>query len=113
MTVIPNTLNNGNVRRETPSAQATNYTPSFKAYEMEKDSFVPRPKESWASKNRDAIGGLFGVVAGEALWHSFLRKKAEGMKNMTSLQMFGLNILLDSVLAYIGGKIALHAGKDN
>lgn len=113
MTVIPNTLSNGNMRRETPSVQTANYTPSFKSNELEKDSFVKRPKESWASKNRDTIGGLFGVAAGEALWHLALRKKVEGMKNITNLKMFGLNILIDCILAYAGGTIALHAGKDN
>lgn len=111
MTVIPNTLKSGNVRSETPMVQATNYTPAFKSSETEKDSFVPRPKESWANKNREAIGGIIGVVASEALWHTVLRKKAEGMKNMTGLKIFGINLVLDCAFAYIAGKIALYAGK--
>lgn len=113
MTVIPNTLKSGNVRKETPAAQTTNYTPAFKSHEMEKDSFVPRQKDSWAHKYRDSIGALGGVVAGEVLWHSLLRKKAEGMKNMTGLKLFGLNFAIDGILAVIGGKIALQVGKND
>ena len=113
MTVIPNTLKSGNVRKETPAVQTTNYMPAFKANEMEKDSFVPRPKESWINKNRDTIGALAGVITGEAIWHSLLRKRVEGMKNITNLKIFVLNVALDGVLAIVAGKIALEFGKNN
>lgn len=113
MTVIPNTLKSGNTHKAMLTAQTTNQSPSFKSNETKNDSFEKRPKDSWAHKYRDSIGALGGVVAGEVLWHSLLRKKAEGMKNMTGLKLFGLNFAIDGILAVIGGKIALQVGKND
>ena len=110
MSVIPISVSNRNAIAEAPPV-ARNSAPAFKANEMEKDSFVKRPKESWLHKYRDIVGFIAGGLVGDLIWAKGLRNKVEGIKKMSGWKLFAINVGLDIVLGYIGSKIALQFGK--
>lgn len=116
MTVIPVTIGKRNAFIDTQSS-VTNTAPAFKAKEQqngqEKDSFIKRPKESWAHKYRELIGSLAGWIVGDIIWAKTFKNKVANAKSMTPFKALALNIAFDTVVGYITGKIALQIGKDN
>lgn len=119
MTVIPVTIGKRNAQYSAfidSQQSVTNAAPAFKAKEQEKeqgkDTFVKKPKDSWAYRYRELIGFIAGGLVGDIIWAKALRSKVEARKNMTQFKALALNVALDTVLGYITGKIALQIGKD-
>lgn len=112
MTVIPVTLNNGSAI-PAPAKRLAENNPSFKSHEMEKDSFVKRPKESWIHKYRDIIGFFAGGIVGDIIWQKKLVSKVENMKNMTRFKSGAAYVAFSVVTGYIGSLIAMQFGKKN
>lgn len=111
MTVIPVTIGKRNAFVDNQPS-ATNTAPAFKANEPQKDSFVKKPKESWAYRYRELLGSIVGWIGGDIIWAKTMRSKVQNRKNMTQFKALALNIAFDTVVGYITGKIALQIGKD-
>lgn len=111
MTVIP-TISGKRATMAETQPSTTPSVPAFRANEQQRDSFVKKPKESWAHKYRDWIGFIGGSIVGEVIWHTAIKQRAAKWKNMTDFKALALGATIDAVFGLIGGRIAMQFGKD-
>lgn len=111
MTVIP-TISGKRAAMAETQPSTTPSVLAFRAKEQEKDSFVKKPKESWAHKYRDWIGFIGGSIVGEVIWHKAIKNKVASWKKMTDFKALALSVAIDTVFGLIGSKIAMQFGKD-